>query len=114
MMHKWSTELVRSSSAIEMVRPRCVKDAMKSGRGTEKEWGAAVDTKAMFNRAVLSQAPATAAQMIRYKAEEAGVALTEIESAHLDVGSKLVEVAKASSRVRRQVKRLKQEAAWTM
>lgn len=108
-MHEWTTGIVRSAKEIELVRPAAVQDATRSGRGDESSWGAAVQSKAMFNRAVLSQAPADAVAMLRYKAKEAGVVLHEIESEHLDIGNMLVKLAKAARLVRRRIKQRAKE-----
>lgn len=108
LLHAWTTDIVRAASEIEMTAPASVKEATASGHGDEKEWGAATDTKALFNRAVLDQSPAAAAAMIRYKAAEGGVELREVKSAHLGVGNMLVAVAKAARIVRRRVKELEE------
>lgn len=104
-LHEWTTSIVRRASAIELARPRSVKTATESGSGDEREWGAKTKEKAEFNRAILAQAPATVAAMFRYKCEEAGIELIEIESDHLAVGNMIVQMAKADRRVRRELKK---------
>lgn len=99
-LHEWTTALVRGSSKIELVIPSDVKEQTKSGRGNEKNWGAAVELKATMNRHVLSQAPAMVVQMLRYKAKEAGVELVERKSNHLAVGNQAVASTKAVRRLK--------------
>lgn len=104
-LHEWTTSIVRRASAIELVRPRSVRAVTESGSGDEREWGAKTKEKAEFNKQILAQAPATVAAMFRYKCEEAGIELIEIESDHLAAGNMIVQMAKADRRVRRELRK---------
>lgn len=109
-LHEWTTELSRQFGELRIVKPASIKEATKSGKGSEREWGAAVQTKATINRAMLDQAPALAVQMLEYKLAEAG-GHTEVvadDNPPVDAGMSLVLLAKAARRTRRTLKREKE------
>lgn len=108
-LHKWTTAVVAQASELTVIAPP-VKDMTKSGRGNEKFHGAEVKTIAAVNRHVLAMAPASAVQMLEYKAREAGVAqTTERRADHqLSVGGDLRAAAIATRRARRVTKRKQQ------
>ena len=106
-LHKWTTRIVRRASEIVVVRPP-IKEATASGRGNEKSWGANVELKARFNRAILDQAPAMAVDMLAYKAAEAGIPYREAASTELMVGNLAVRNKK---QLRRTYRAIKQEKA---
>jgi putative transposase len=104
-LHEWTTALVAGASEIILITPESVRVATKSGRGDEKSWGAAVDFKAEINRIVLDHAPAMAADMIRYKAGEAGISVRECTHSDLQVGDLVVANRKAERAVKRAIKK---------
>ena len=105
-LHVWTARLVARSSEITIIAPK-LREQTRSGRGDEKHWGAAVETKAALNRNVLGQAPGMAIQMLRYKAEEAGIQCTVItdDAPKLAVGGELVTAGKQLRRARREIRR---------
>ena len=106
-LHEWTTAVVAKSSDLIVVAPPA-KDHTRSAKGTEKSWGAAVEAVAELNRHVLSQAPASAVQMLRYKAEEAGtrVDLREDANPPVAIGRGLSEATKAVRAARRALKKV--------
>lgn len=104
--HLWTTGIARRAAEAEIISPP-VKDVTKSGRGTEKNWGAAVETKAEINRRILGQSPAATAAMLAYKiAERGGVTHATVDTAPtVAVGSDLVAATKAMRRAARTVKK---------
>lgn len=105
VLHAWTTDVVRRASSLLVVRPASVIEATESGRGDVKRWGAMVQTKAELNRHILSQAPALAASMLRYKAEEAGIEHREIGHDELLAGNELVRTAIEVRKLRRTIRR---------
>lgn len=103
-LHEWTTEIVRRASDLHLTIPEAIKDSTMSGRGNEKDWGGAVREKAEFNRHVLGQAPSMAIQMIRYKAAEAGVPITETQRPLLEGGNLMVANRKAARILKRALK----------
>ncbi len=72
--------------------------------------GAAVETVALMNRTILSQAPAMAIQMLEYKAREAGIQFTKIETkAHKTAIAKEISTATKTARAARRT--IKEHAA---
>lgn len=105
-LHVWTTRTIGAASSLVLIRPQKIQDHVASGGGDEREWGAAVETKATFNRAVLGQAPSLAIQMLTYKAAEAGIEVEQrTADERLSVGNALVGVAKATRRARRVIKK---------
>lgn len=106
-LHLWTTGIAREFRDLEIIAPASVKETTASGRGNEREWGAAVETKAALNRRVLDQAPALAIQMLEYKiAEGGGTASVERADTPVVVGNDLVVATKAVRRARRKLKRM--------
>lgn len=105
-LHEWTTALVRRASEIRLTVPAKIQHNTATGAGDATEWGAATRAKATFNRAVLSQAPALAIHMIKYKAAEAGVPLTVIEHDVLAPGNLMVATRRAARSVRRALKEM--------
>ncbi|ORE90677.1 ORFB of an IS200/IS605 insertion sequence family IS1341 group [Stappia sp. 22II-S9-Z10] len=104
-LHVWTTSLVRQASRVSVIRPASIKHDTASGRGDERSWGAAVETKAEMNRAVLAQAPGMVLQMLAYKAAEAGIEYSETAAPTLAVGTDTVRTAKATRRARREARK---------
>lgn len=105
-LHVWSANIVARASDITVIAPP-VRDAVASPRGDDKRWGAHVETVSGLNRQVLSQAPATAIRMLKYKAEEAGIRCDVVEdpAPKIAVGGDLVSAGKQMRRARRELKR---------
>jgi hypothetical protein len=105
-LHVWSARLVARASVITVIMP-APKSATRSARGDEKQWGAAVADVARVNRGALNFAPAMAAQMLRYKAGEAGIACTIVEDSEpkLAVAPRLVQAVKTVRTASRGVRR---------
>ena len=105
-LHKWTTAIVREAAELAIIAPP-VKDMTKTGRGNEKAHGAEVKTIAMLNRHVLSMAPASAVQMLEYKAAEAGIAcaVERRQDHQIRIGGELREAAVTAKKARRIVKR---------
>ncbi len=107
-LQDWTTQIVRSSASLTVIRPPSIKEVTASGRGDERAWGAAVKTKADFNRHVLGQAPGMAIQMLTYKAAEAGIEYREIAAEDaLKEGNALVAATKENRRLKRATNRRK-------
>jgi len=101
-LHVWTARLVESASGITIVAP-AVRANTQSPRGTEKSWGAQIETASTINRNTLNQAPATAVQLIVYKAEEAGIRCDIVEDRAPVIGvvRDLVSAGKELRRARR-------------
>lgn len=107
-LHVWSARIVEMASDLTIVAPR-VQEHIRTPRGDAKHWGANVEAVSALNRNTLSQAPATAIQMLRYKAEEAGIrcdVVTDI-APDIAVGGDLVTAGKTLRRARRATKERK-------
>ena len=104
-LHVWTTKLVARAKRITLVVPADIKESTKSGKGDKRQWGAAVALKAAINKQILEQAPAMVIQMLKYKAEEAGVQLHEITHHDLSVGQYVVDNRKAARKVSRELKK---------
>lgn len=104
-LHRWSTEVTRAAARLTVTAP-AVKENTKSARGKERNHGAAVEINAALNRNTLNQAPATAIQMLSYKAAEAAIpfALIEDEAPVVSIGQDLSKATKAARRARRTIK----------
>ena len=104
-LHRWSTEVTRTAARLTVTAP-AVKENTKSARGKERNHGAAVEINAALNRNTLNQAPATAIQMLSYKAAEAAIpfALIEDEAPVVSIGQGLSKATKAARRARRTIK----------
>ena len=105
-LHKWTTAIVREAAELAIIAPP-VKDMTKTGRGNERAHGAEVKTVAALNRHVLSMAPASAVQMLEYKAAEAGIAcaVERRQDHQIRIGGDLREAAVTAKKARRAVKR---------
>jgi hypothetical protein len=105
-LHVWTTRLVRNACDLTVVSPR-IKQHTQSPRGNAAEWGANVETVSMLNRNTLSQAPASAVQMLTYKAAEASIRCDVIidEAPLLAVGHDLVAAGKSHRRTKRAIKK---------
>jgi putative transposase len=106
-LHVWTAGIVARASDITIIAPK-VRENTRSGRGDAKQWGAHTELVAALNRNTLGQAPAMAIQMIKYKAEEAGIRCDIIADADpvIAVGHELVAAGKHVRRARRQLKRV--------
>lgn len=106
VLHAWTTAVVRENAKLFVVAPQ-IKSETKTGRGSEKRWGAAVKIKADLNRHVLQQAPAAAIAMLEYKMAERGstIEVTEDATPPIAVGNDTVVAGKAIRRARRIIKK---------
>lgn len=77
--HRVSADLVATASllATEELRP---KDMTASAKRSKRQRGWGVRQKATLNRRILDTAPAGFLAKLRYKAEEAGIALIEVNT----------------------------------
>lgn len=107
-LHEWTTAIIARASSVTVIKPASVKKATASAKGDEREWGAAVKTKAALNRHVLDQCVFMTAQMLKYKAEEAGIPYYECAHDDLVVGGELVKATKEVRRTRKVVQREKE------
>lgn len=98
-LHVWTTMLTECAKSITVIAPENVKEVTKSGKGNEKDWGAAVDVKAEINRHILEQAPSTVVQMLEYKCAEARIAFEKQSHDKLKVGNLVVANRKAARKV---------------
>ena len=105
LLHEWTTAVVAQAGELRIIAPSA-RDETRTARGNERSWGAAVGTVAALNRAVLSQAPASAVQMLKYKAEEALIPCTVIENKKpkIAIGHDLSATKKAARKARRIMK----------
>lgn len=108
-LHLWATQIIRAASDVLVIAPE-IKQSTKSARGDERNPGAAVEPVAMLNRHILSQAPASAIQMLEYKAAEAGIQFARITPAEhaVNIGRELPKATKLARKARRI---LRKEAA---
>jgi len=104
LLHEWTTAVIAQSGRINVIKPP-IRDATRSARGNAKDWGGAVDLVADINRRVLSQAPASAVQMLEYKALEAGIpcVIHDVQT-HVAVGRDIAATVKAGRKARRKCK----------
>jgi transposase len=107
-LHVWSTRIVERAASLRIVKPASIREATKSPRGDESNWGAMVETVSKLNRHVLAYAPAMAVEMLKYKAEERGIrcVIIEDDAPNIMVGGELVAVGKQLRRARRAAKRI--------
>lgn len=107
-LHAMTTNLVRQSTDVLVICPP-VRESTKSAKGDARAHGAAVQPVAMLNRHILSQAPATAIQMLEYKCAEAGIPFRRIEPEDhaVAIGRELPVAVKQTRNLRRQLKRMK-------
>lgn len=105
-LHVWTTLLTDSAQKITLVAPEKIKEATQSGKGDEKNWGAAVALKSDFNKHILEQAPAMVIQMFEYKCAEAGIEFVKIEHNALTVGNHAVDLRKAARKTGRELKKM--------
>jgi transposase len=105
-LHEWTTAVAAQAADLTVIVPP-VKESTRSAKGSEQAPGAAVATVAMLNRHVLSQAPASAAAMLRYKAEEAGARVTSRDdpTPPAAIGSALSKATKAVRKARRALRK---------
>lgn len=106
-LHVWTAGIVRRASDITIIAPP-IQDSVRTPRGGERSWGASIGPVSALNRKTLSQAPATAIQMILYKAEEAGLPEPKVindDTPKIAVGSDLVTAGKTLRRARREIRR---------
>jgi putative transposase len=105
-LHVWTTRVVRRANDITIRMPR-VSAHIATPRGDAGQWGAAVETVSSLNRNTLSYAPAAAAAMLQYKAEEAGIRCDVIvdEAPGIAVGKKLVAAGRAVRRAKWAIRR---------
>ena len=75
--HKETTKLV-SRAALIATEKLTVKNMTRSAKGTADSHGKNVKQKAGLNREILNTAPAMTLNLLRYKAEEAGVEFVEV------------------------------------
>lgn len=108
-LHLATTSLARQASELMVIAPD-IRENTKSAKGDRNNWGAAVGTVAALNRHVLSQAPATAIQMLEYKCAEAGITFSRIipDSHALSIGRELPAATKAARKARNIMKKEKQ------
>jgi hypothetical protein len=107
-LHIWTTSVIAQASALSVTAPS-IQAETASGRGSAQAWGAAVEIKAILNRHILSMAPASAIQMLAYKAEEAGIefVLTKDETPVIAVGNDLVATTRKARSVRAAIRKEK-------
>jgi putative transposase len=105
-LHEWSTAIAREFRDLEIIAPASIKETTASGHGTERDWGAATELKARFNRHVLDQAPAMAIQMLEYKIAEGGGATTveKPDETVADIGNLMVQATKANRKLKRRAR----------
>jgi putative transposase len=72
LLHKISTEIVEESSLISTEKLQ-IKNMSRSSRGTIKKPGKMIKQKSGLNRNILNHGMGMFAQMIEYKAKEAGI-----------------------------------------
>jgi len=111
-LHVLTANWVADASELTVISPR-ISEHTQTARGGEKEWGAHTAIVSDLNRNTLSQAPATAVAMLKYKAREAGIDCPVVVEDEPDIsaGAQLVEARKQARRMKRQVKRLSDLAA---
>ncbi len=78
-LHQVSSRLVESSSLLATEK-LSVKNMSQSARGSLEAPGKNVRQKAGLNKGILDGAPSTFLSMLRYKAEEAGIELVEVNT----------------------------------
>lgn len=78
-LHQESARLV-GRAALLSTETLNIKNMTSSAQGTANRPGKNVRQKAGLNRAILDTAPASFLAMVRYKAEEAGTVLVEVEA----------------------------------
>ena len=76
-LHKKSAQLVSELQLIATEKLN-IKGMTSSARGTKENPGKNVKQKAGLNRSILDTSPAAFLQMLRYKAEEAGIEWVEV------------------------------------
>lgn len=106
-LHVWSTRIQRSFGELRVTAPESIKGATATGRGSERDWGAAVAVNATLNRRVLDFAAASAIRMLEYKIAEAGgsVRVERLRTHPVLVGNELRATAKAGRKARRKLQR---------
>lgn len=106
-LHEWTTAIARRNASLSVIAPHSIVAVTASGRGDERDWGAAVATKAALNRAVLDQAPSAAIAMLAYKMAERGGSFAVIgDASHpVTVGLDLVEATKQARRAARRIRK---------
>ncbi len=109
-LHLWTTRTIAAAATLDVAAPK-VRAVTASARGTPENPGGAVETVAALNRNTLNQAPASAVQMLRYKAEEAGIPFTliEDEAPPTSIGQDLSATTRLARKARRAIK--KEQAA---
>lgn len=105
-LHVWSSRIVSRASDLTIIAPP-MRETVKTPRGDAKRWGANIRPVSELNRHVLSQAPATAIAMLRYKAAEAGIRCDVVtdDAPNIGVGPDLVKAGQQLRRARRQLSR---------
>ncbi len=105
-LHEWTTRIADQFGDLTVIKPDSIKEATASGKGDEREWGAAVKTKATMNRHVLAQAPALAVAMLEYKSAERGAELRVVadQEAPVEIGNLIVIATKETRKLKRTVK----------
>lgn len=78
-LHQRSAKLIATSNLIA-TETLSIKNMVRSAEGTIESPGRNVAQKAGLNREILATAPRAFLDMLRYKAEEAGVAFVEVPS----------------------------------
>lgn len=105
-LHVWTARLVAGGGDLTIIAPPIV-ELTKTPRGDAKEWGASVALVSELNRRARSMAAGMAIQMLRYKAEEAGIRCDVVSDSapKIAVGAELVRTAKRVRRIGRELKR---------
>lgn len=105
VLHVWTARVVHCAKSITVTAPK-IKNFTASPRGDERSWGANVETVSNLNRNTLSYAPAMAIQMLKYKAQEAGIRCDVIEdpAPKIAVSEKLVAAGKALRKMKRAMR----------
>jgi putative transposase len=105
-LHVWTARIVARASDITIVAPP-LREVVRSPRGDDKQWGANIGIVSELNRHLLSQAPGSAIQMLRYKSAEAGIRCDVVtdEAPNVAVGGELVTAGKTLRRARRETRR---------
>jgi transposase len=105
-LHVMTTEIVRLAKSVDLTRPD-LKEVTKSGKGNEKEWGAAVKFKALINRHILNQTPGAFIEQLKYKLEESGAEFVETikEDHKANDGNKVVKAKKTVRKARQTIRK---------
>lgn len=110
-LHIWTTHIVGAASKLTIIAPK-IRKHTNTPRGDTERWGAAVADVTKLNRHVLSQAPAMAIQMLKYKAEEAGIRceIREDQNPAIAIGASIKKINRKLRSAARKLRRFKDAA----